>query len=252
MTETRPPGGRSGVRIKICCIQSSDEARMAINAGADALGLVSEMPSGPGPIPDGRIRAILLAFPKEFSVLLSSRTDLPSIARQLDALLPARPRALQLVDRVPPGTRRSLKARYPDLTLIQVVHVEGPESLNGLESDLLPGADMLLLDSGRPGSDDAPKQLGGTGRIHDWSISAAIIRQSPVPVWLAGGLTPDNVAKALRTTGPDGPYGVDVCSGLRPRGALDAGRLEAFVEHARATGGSVVPKSEDAARTGHG
>jgi phosphoribosylanthranilate isomerase len=74
---------------------------------------------------------------------------------------------------------------------------------------------------------DAPvRVLGGTGRVHDWSISRRIVEASPVPVFLAGGLTPSNVAEAIRTVRP---FGVDLCTGLRTEGRLDGAKLDAFM-----------------------
>ncbi|MCY4141827.1 MAG: hypothetical protein OXF56_26630 [Rhodobacteraceae bacterium] len=212
-------------RIKICCIQSADEARLAFAAGADAIGLVSEMPSGPGPIPESRIRTVISAFPDGVSVLLSSRTSSDAICEQVSHCLPA---SLQLVDHVSPEIREKVKAEFPDLAIIQVVHVKCEEA-GGALAEAVPCADMLLLDSGNPGAVTG-RQLGGTGRVHDWSLSARIIRNCPIPVWLAGGLTPGNVGKAI---GLARPFGVDVCSGLRPNGALDPEILERFVSSVR-------------------
>ncbi|HEY7412586.1 MAG TPA: phosphoribosylanthranilate isomerase, partial [Vicinamibacteria bacterium] len=83
--------------------------------------------------------------------------------------------------------------------------------------------DALLLDSGRPGA--AVKELGGTGRRHDWAVSRRIRERVPVPLFLAGGLTPANVREAVAEVGP---YGLDVCSGVRTDGALDERKLGAF------------------------
>ncbi len=213
-------------RIKICCIQSADEARLAFAAGADAIGLVSEMPSGPGPIPESRIRTVISAFPDGVSVLLSSRTSSDAICEQVSHCLPA---SLQLVDHVSPEIREKVKAEFPDLVIIQVVHVKCEEA-GGALAEAVPCADMLLLDSGNPGAVTG-RQLGGTGRVHDWTLSARIIRDCPIPVWLAGGLTPENVGKAI---GLARPFGVDVCSGLRPKDTLDPEVLGRFVSSVNA------------------
>ncbi len=213
-------------RIKICCIQSADEAKLAFAAGADAIGLVSEMPSGPGPIPDSRIRTLINAFPDGMSVLLSSRTSSDAICEQVSF---CRPAALQLVDHVSPDIRESVRAEYPDLVIIQVIHVTCEDVWKPL-AEAVPCADMLLLDSGNPDAVTG-RQLGGTGRVHDWSLSARIIRNCPIPVWLAGGLTPENVGRAVDQTRP---FGVDVCSGLRPNGTLDPEILNLFVSSVKA------------------
>ncbi len=199
---------------------------LAFAAGADAIGLVSHMPSGPGPIPDSRIRTVISAFPDGMSVLLSSRTSPDSICEQVSY---CRPAALQFVDHVSPEIRERVKAEFPDLAIIQVVHINCEEA-GGALADAVRCADMLLLDSGNPDAATG-RQLGGTGRVHDWSLSARIIRNCPIPVWLAGGLTPENVGKAIGLTRP---FGVDVCSGLRPRDALDPAILGRFVSSVNA------------------
>lgn len=98
-----------------------------------------------------------------------------------------------------------------------MIHVTGPESVDA-------AVDAILLDSGNPGL--AVKELGGTGRTHDWGLSRQIRDAVARPVYLAGGLSPANVERAVRTVRP---YGVDVCSGVRSDGALEAKKLADFV-----------------------
>ncbi|MEM1117380.1 MAG: phosphoribosylanthranilate isomerase [Bacteroidota bacterium] len=212
-------------RIKICCIADRAEAALAIAAGADALGLVSAMPSGPGVIPDGVAAAVAASVPLSVaSILLTSETTAPAIARQHQAI---RPSALQFVDHVRAGDHRRLDVALPGVRRLQVIHVTGPEAVD--QALAAAGtAHALLLDSGDPSA--SVKVLGGTGRVHDWDVSAEIVRQSPVPVFLAGGLSAANVAEAIRAVRP---FGVDVCSGVRTGGRLDAGRLGAFTEAVR-------------------
>lgn len=83
--------------------------------------------------------------------------------------------------------------------------------------------DALLLDSGNQKL--AVKELGGTGRTHDWRISRQIVETVPVPVFLAGGLTPENVSTAIQEVRP---FGLDVCSGLRTNGKLDGEKVKRF------------------------
>lgn len=212
-------------RIKICCIRDLGEALLAAAHGADAIGLVSAMPSGPGILDEEAIGRIARAAPPHtLTVLLTSRRDTDSILDQHRRLATG---ALQLVDRVTPQVRRSLRQTLPAIAIIQVVHVidtsSVDEALEAAES-----ADFLLLDSGNPSA--AVKQLGGTGRVHDWRLSRRIRELAPVPVFLAGGLRPDNVGEAVRAVRP---FGVDVCSGLRPAAALDAGLLSRFASAVR-------------------
>jgi len=215
-------------RIKVCCIESEYEAALAVRSGAAAIGLVSAMPSGPGPIREDRIAAIASAVRGRVSTfLLTSLVDPEAIVAQHAR---CGTDTIQLVDRMSAGSRAFVKQRLPDVSLVQVVHVVGEESLEeAKEAERF--ADAVLLDSGRP--TDAVKVLGGTGKVHDWTISRSIVDRATVPVWLAGGLRPDNVAAAVESVSPSG---VDVCSGLRTQGRLDAEKLKAFVEVVGASG----------------
>lgn len=214
------------IRIKICCIQSEDEAALAATAGADAIGLVGKMPSGPGPIPDADIARIAAHAPdKVMPVLLTSETTPKGI---VDHVARCRPSALQLVDRIAPDAITTIRAAFPSLRIFQVVHMQ---SAADIETALAtaPLVDDLLLDSGQP--DAARRELGGTGRVHDWTLSREVAARAPCPVWLAGGLGPDNVAEAVEAVRP---HGVDVCSRLRVGGRLDPTLLAAFIANARA------------------
>ncbi len=207
-------------RLKVCCIGSVEEARAAVRLGADAVGLVGAMPSGPGVIPDDRIAEIARAVPPPVATfLLTSSQDPDVIARQVDA---AGVSTVQLVDRVEIKAYARLRAALPGRTLVQVIHVVGPASVQEAEA-IAPYVDAVLLDSGAPGL--PVKELGGTGRIHDWRLSRQTRERLSIPLFLAGGLRPDNVAKAVRYVGP---FGVDVCSGVRTDGRLDADKLAAF------------------------
>lgn len=216
------PGRRPTPRVKICCIASLEEARLAVARGASALGLVSEMPSGPGPIPEEEIARIAARVPPGVaSFLLTSRTDPGAIAEQQRR---TGANTLQLVDRVPGDALRELRSRLPGIALVQVVHVRAASALEEAR-EVAPLVDAVLLDSGDP---DLPvKELGGTGRTHDWEVSRRIVEALDRPVFLAGGLTPDNVRAAIERVRP---FGVDICSGVRIGGALDPDLLERFMD----------------------
>jgi phosphoribosylanthranilate isomerase len=215
-------------RVKICCIASREEAWMAIRAGASALGLVSAMPSGPGVIADEAIAAIAAATPPSVATfLLTSLQDADVIAAQQRRL---RTTTVQIVDRLERGTHAQLRAALPGIGLVQVVHVTGPESVDEALA-VAPHVDALLLDSGNPSL--AVKELGGTGRRHDWRLSRQIREASAVPIFLAGGLRPGNVGEAMAAVGP---FGLDLCSSVRTDGRLDPGKLEAFFAAVDAAG----------------
>jgi len=210
------------LRIKICCIQSVAEMELAVRYGADAVGFVSAMPSGLGPISEELIAELIPAVPAGVaSFLLTSRRSAVAIADQVRRLGPT---TVQIVDRPEAGCRAALSRLLPSLGIVQVVHVTGPEAMAAAVA-AAPEADAILLDSGNPAL--AVKQLGGTGRTHDWAVSRRIRDAVGVPVWLAGGLTPGNVARAIEGVRP---FGVDVCSGVRTNGKLDEEKLARFVE----------------------
>ena len=214
--------------VKICCIASLDEARLAIAAGAQALGLVSAMPSGPGPIDEALIAAIAAQVAAPIQTFL-----LTSKQRAQDIILQhrrCRTTTLQLVDQVPFDELQRLREALPGVQLVQVIHVTGAHSVAEALA-VAPRVDLLLLDSGNPGA--AVKELGGTGRTHDWELSRRICELSPKPVFLAGGLNAGNVSAAIRAVRP---HGVDICSGVRHQGRLDAVKLQAFVSAVRNAG----------------
>jgi phosphoribosylanthranilate isomerase len=193
---------------------------MAIEHGASAIGLVSAMPSGPGPIPDSLIAEIAATVPPGVSsFLLTCQQDAAAIVDQQRRL---RVNTIQICDRLADGSHRELREALPGVSLVQVVHVTGPESVDEAIA-VAPHVDAVLLDSGNQSL--AIKELGGTGRTHDWSLSRKIREAIDVPMFLAGGLKPHNVAAAIQEVEP---YGVDVCSGLRTEGALDRHKLSAF------------------------
>lgn len=213
-------------RVKVCCIGSVAQARLAVSAGADALGLVARMPSGPGTIDDAAIRTIALAVPPPVTpILLTAETEAGAIADHVHRTGVA---AVQIVTHIDPGQSERLAALMPGVRRLQVIHVEDAGALD-LVAPYAPHVHAFLLDSGRPSA--AVPELGGTGRVHDWSVSAAFVRKSPRPVFLAGGLHPGNVGQAI---GAVRPFGVDLCSGLRTGTALDPDRLRAFMIAVRA------------------
>jgi phosphoribosylanthranilate isomerase len=208
--------------VKICCIASLDEARLAIDTGASAIGLVSAMPSGPGPIDEPDIAAIAAAVPPPTETfLLTALTDAEAVAAQHRRCGTT---AVQLVDALEEVELRRLRRLLPDVRLVQVIHVSGPGSVDEARA-AAPLVDTILLDSGNPTL--AIKELGGTGRVHDWAISRRIRESVGVPVLLAGGLHPGNAREAYDRVLP---AGLDVCSGLRLNGRLDAGKLRGFFD----------------------
>ena len=207
-------------RVKICCMASVEEAWIAIDAGASAVGLVSAMPSGPGPIPEEVIAEIAATIPPGVSsFLLTCLQDADSIIAQQRRL---GVNTIQICDQLTQGSYQDLREALPGISLVQVIHVTGPEAVDEAIA-VAPHVDAILLDSGNQSL--AIKELGGTGRTHDWTLSRKIRETIEVPLFLAGGLNPSNVAAAIREVQP---FGIDVCSGLRTNSHLDREKLESF------------------------
>lgn len=217
-------------RIKICCIASPEEARLAVDAGADAVGLVGTMPSGPGPIPDDQIRRIARDVPPPVATFLLTSETTPGAL--IDHARHCRTNTLQLVDRVDRAAYAALRDSLPTMRLVQVIHVEDLSALDDAHA-AAPEVDALLLDSGQPRA--KTRVLGGTGRTHDWSISRRIVDEVGRPVFLAGGLNASNVEAAVAAVRP---FGVDLCTGVRTDGRLDPTKLRAFI--------AAVRRSDDA------
>lgn len=207
-------------RIKICCISSEEEAKMAISFGADALGLVGKMPSGPGPIPDQLIANIVKQIhPPIASFLLTSEQSSEEIiyhVKRVDT------NTVQIVDELSIGTYQDIRTALPHLKIVQVIHVQDGSIIENAVR-IAREVDALLLDSGNPSG--KIKTLGGTGNIHNWDISKEIVRSVNIPVFLAGGLNSENVRLAIEKVRP---FGVDVCSGVRTEGKLDSEKLRSF------------------------
>jgi phosphoribosylanthranilate isomerase len=209
-------------RTKICCIKSLDEAKLAIEAGASAIGLVGKMPSGPGPIPDDLIREIAAKIsPPIATFLLTSETSVNEIIKHHYR---TNTNTIQIVDQLSEGTYSQLKTALPSVRIVQVIHVIDDKSVD-LAVRLSEHVDALLLDSGNPNL--KIKELGGTGRVHDWKLSRQIRVKSKCPVFLAGGLNPENVRQAIEMVQP---FAVDVCSGVRTNGKLDKQKLTSFIK----------------------
>jgi phosphoribosylanthranilate isomerase len=208
-------------RIKICCISSLEEAKLAIHAGADALGLVGKMPSGPGPIDDNLIADIAKTIhPPISSFLLTSEQSANSI---IDHLKRTHVNTVQIVDELTEGTYRQIRDALPHMRIVQVIHVTNEESIEQA-MNIHELVDAILLDSGNPKA--TVKTLGGTGNTHNWIISRKIVESVSIPVFLAGGLHSTNVAEAIAAVQP---FAVDVCSGVRTDGWLDPQKLKSFM-----------------------
>lgn len=205
--------------LKVCCISSPEEAQMALENGADFIGLVGPMPSGPGILSLEEISQIVRAIPAEATtVLLTSSSDVSAIIADYNQV---QTKAIQLVRELSVSELTAVRTALPDVMLLAVVHVEDASAIERAKS-YEESADYILLDSGKP----TAGILGGTGNTHDWSVSKRIVEEVKIPVLLAGGLNAENVKDALEGVNP---HGVDLCSGVRTNGHLDPEKLRDFV-----------------------
>ena len=212
-------------RIKICCIKNIKEARLAIRYGASAIGLVGYMPSGPGVIDDELILKIAKSIlPPISTFLLTSETSVDKIIKHHHI---TKTNTIQLVDQLNEGCFEQLRQAMPTIKLVQVIHIIDERSVEEAIKISL-HVDAILLDSGNPNL--KTKVLGGTGKTHNWEISRKIKENIKIPVFLAGGLNPENVREAIEKVEP---FGIDACSGVRTNGLLDEKKLKRFMQHAR-------------------
>jgi len=203
------------VRVKVCGITNREDLEVAVDAGADALGFVVDVPASPRSISLDRARDLIEATPPFVQDVLVSVFDTVNQLEMLCSCLA--PDAVQVA-----GTL-ARDAVCEQLRGIRVIHAV---AVNDEADVVLPFAaccDAILTDSCVPGAH------GGTGKPHDWNVSRAIRELiAPTPLILAGGLTPGNVRTAIETVRP---YAVDVSSGVEARaGIKDPAKIRAFIE----------------------
>lgn len=214
------------MRIKICGIKTEADVGIVVKSGADAAGLlVGQIHTSTDFIlPSTAARLSGLLPPYITPVIVTHLVDAASI---LDIVKKTGVNTLQLHGGSPPEEVRKICDALPaNGKIIFAVHIIKGEMVPSLQ-EYYPYIDAVLLDS----YNLTTGQVGGTGQIHDWKLSAQIVRTSSVPVILAGGLNPSNVEEAIRTVKP---YGVDANSGLKnAEGGRDPELCKAFVENAR-------------------
>ena len=208
------------VKVKICCISSIEEARLAVAYGAAAIGLVGRMPSGPGIITDELIHAIAKTVPPPIQTfLLTSETTTDNIIEHHKKVNTT---TIQIVDALSGREYHKIREAIPNVQLVQVIHVLDEGSIKEA-IEISEFVDAILLDSGNPNL--PTKVLGGTGKTHNWDLSKKIREKISLPIFLAGGINKDNIKKAIEHVQP---YGIDLCSSVRTNGQLDESKLEAL------------------------
>ena len=211
------------LRVKVCGNRSKRDLEISLTMGADAVGLIVGIRHRSEDAIQPALAAELLRLVPVFvtSVLV---THLITASEILGIHDEVRTQAIQLHDDIPADEIIALRKRLPRVALIKAIGVVDESSIKAAH-DIEPLVDALLLDS------RTRDRIGGTGQVHDWSISRRIVDTARVPVILAGGLTPENVHSAIEAVRP---YGVDANSGLElPDGNKDPARVRDFVIRAK-------------------
>jgi phosphoribosylanthranilate isomerase len=209
------------VKVKICGITRKEDLDAAVRAGADALGFVVGVEKSHRNLSTRAARELMDLLPSDIDSVAVTVFDRPH--KIMDICQQLRPCFMQLHGITPELSRENRQAF--DTRLIVAVNAKSPHALESAVSHS-ESADTLLVDSNRPDG------LGGTGCTHDWNLSRKI-REAiyPVPMILAGGLTPQNVSHAIRMVRP---YGVDVSTGVESRpGIKDPAKIAEFVKKAK-------------------
>jgi phosphoribosylanthranilate isomerase len=214
------------MRVQIAGVSSLEEAIAAADAGCDALGFTVRLPTGVhDDLTEAKARGIIAALPPFVASVAITYVETPREAVELCRYLGVT--TLQLHGPFPTHEIPVLRVGLPHLKIIRAIHVTGPEA-RAQARGLARQVDALILDT----YDPATGRHGATGKTHDWDISRAIVAEVPVPVILAGGLTPENVGAAIAAVRP---WGVDVHTGIEnPDGTRNLERIRAFVRNARA------------------
>jgi len=205
-------------RVKICGITRGTDLRAAVEAGADAVGLISEVAvDTPREIDPSTAADLAAEAPPFVATTLVTMPEDPGEAADLARTVA--PDAVQLHGDVTPDEIGYVRAETESKVIVAVDHGEQDRA-----RELDDAADALLVDS------TTEAGAGGTGETVDWAATGELAAELSSPVVLAGGLTPENVAEAVRVAGP---YAVDVASGVEREGGLkDHNAVARFVANA--------------------
>lgn len=213
------------VKVKICGNKRVEDALQAVKLGADAVGLLV------GPeracrdfISPLEAQAIARHIPPFCNIVLATPiTNVKELIRLANFI---GVNTMQLHGESKPSDIIQIKKSLPFLKVIKSLHIIDDTSIK-IGKKFIGVADAILVDT----FDKVTKQIGGTGKTHNWNISKKIVQEYKIPVILAGGLTPDNVGEAVKFVRP---YGVDVNSGTKGGdGFKDYGRMELFIKRAK-------------------
>lgn len=213
------------IRVKVCGVQNEKDLNAAVEAGADAVGLlVGQIHVSPCFILPGTASRLAAALPPYIQpVLVTHYTDVHEISVLLER---TKIQTIQLHGGSTPREVGLIHDRFPHVKIIVAAHLIEERTVLDL-MDFYSVADAILLDSILP----EERKVGGTGKTCNWDLAAEFTARSPIPVILAGGLGPDNVEEAIRKVKP---FGVDANSRLKnPQGEVDIDTCRAFCRKAK-------------------
>lgn len=208
-------------KVKICGITNAADLSLAIECGADAVGFITDVPvDTPRKIDAATVASLSEKLPVFVTSVL---VIMPRSADEAISLIKkVRPRAVQIHSDLAVREIRHLKEQT-DMPIIKTVGVSDFISAMSRINEVEDFVDAILLDT----VGDRP---GGTGTVHNWKVSAQIVKNCTIPVILAGGLRPENVSQAISIVKS---YAVDVASGVETNGRKDASKLKAFIREAK-------------------
>ena len=214
------------VKIKISCINSFHEAVQVISVGADIIELIVETKPGVDTRSKSKLEAQRILTNLRGKIAISILTDKTGINELLELLVGLSFHYLFPIHNLSMQTLKKIKQEFPQIMIVPTIHVVDKHSILEVEEfNVNPFIDLIHLDTKSQG------MLGGTGKTHDWSISKEIVRLSKKPVILAGGLSPENVAKAISEVHP---WCVDTYSGvLNDKKELDMEKVTLFIQNAK-------------------
>jgi phosphoribosylanthranilate isomerase len=212
------------MKVKICGIKTEHDLGLTINAGADAVGFITDVPlDSPRKITLAEASRLISKVPVFVtSVLVIMPKNTHEAMRMIQV---ARPEAVQIHNDLPLSELK--KIRGTGVKLIKTIPVwqdAQADTLIKQIQELYGIADAVLLDTARDG------KTGGTGIPHNWEVSSNVVMNAGIPVILAGGLKPENVREAVQCVRP---YAVDTASGVETDSKKDEKKVMDFINNAR-------------------
>ena len=219
--------------LKICGVTNPEDARLLGRAGVDYCGILVDVAFSERSLTLEQAKRVAGESKIPVVILMCD----PKTEAVLDVVQAVQPHAVQLLCRESPEFITTLKQRTA-CQIWKTIHLPTVIGQSAFEAYIDAGADALLVDSIETG--EGFERFGGTGKVADWKAAAAMIRKTPIPIFLAGGIGPHNVEKALFEVRP---FGIDLCSGVEAvKGKKDPEKLSALIKNFKAAAMAVQRK----------